>query len=79
MITFGKAHAIGNNTELKTDKSIINNGKEVGRIYFMPLSFNQGFSYNVIIDKDDKGFFTSMENAEKFCLTGEPLGKKYWK
>lgn len=78
MITFGKAHAIGNNSELKTDMSVISDGKEIGRIYFLPLSFNQGFSYNVIIDKHDKGFFASMEDAKNFCLTGLPAGKEYW-
>lgn len=79
MITFEKAYAIGNNAELKTDKSIVEDGKEIGRIYFMPLSFNNGFPYNVVINKDDKGFFASIQDAEKFCLTGNPTPMRYWK
>lgn len=79
MITFGKAYAIGNGAELKTDKSIIENGKEIGRIYFAPLSFNNGFPYNVVINRDNKGFFASIQDAENFCLTGKPSPMKFWK
>lgn len=60
MIEFGKAYAIGNGALLKSDTSILENGVEVGRIYFMPLGFNAGHPYNVTLKSIDCGFSQSL-------------------
>lgn len=78
MITFGKAFAIGNGSELKKDIGIYKDGKELGRIYFMPLSFNVGYDFQVTLEKVDCGFFKSAEEAKSFVNTGLPKGKKYY-
>lgn len=77
MITFGKAYAIGNGAELKGDAGVYEDGREIGRIYFMPLSFNQGFTYNLIINNVDFGFFDSIESA-KISATKKEKGKFYY-
>lgn len=78
MIEYGKALAIGNGSPLKSDVSVLDNGKEIGRIYFMPLSFNAGFPYGVTINHIDCGFFSSQDNAKLYCETGAPEPKKFY-
>ena len=78
MIEFGKARAIGNGALLSSDISVLDNGVEVGRIYFMPLSFNAGHPYNVTLNSVDCGFFASLDDAKSYCESGTPEPKKYY-
>lgn len=78
MIEFGKAYAFGNGALLKSDTSILENGVEVGRIYFMPLCFNSGRPYNVTLNSIDCGFFASLDDAKSYCESGKPEPKRYY-
>lgn len=78
MIEFGKAYAIGNGALLKSDASVLDSGVDVGRIYFMPLSFNSGYHYNVTLNSVDCGFFASLADAKSYCESGKPEPKRYY-
>ncbi|UYL04919.1 hypothetical protein LGIDLPPJ_00032 [Klebsiella phage KP13-27] len=78
MKTFGPAHAIGTGSLLPTDLAIFENGKEIGRIYFMPLSFNINHPYNVTMNHKDCGFFKNINDAKNFVNTGFPAPKTFY-
>lgn len=78
MITFDKAFAIGNGAPLKSDLAVMDNGREIGRIYFMPLSFNNVHPYNVTMNGADHGFFSSVDDAKSYCENRIPEPKRYY-
>ncbi len=78
MITFGNHHSVGTGSIIPTATGIYENDKEIGAIYFMPLSFNHGFGYQVILKKEDIGFFESLDCAKRHVLTGLPVAVEYY-
>jgi hypothetical protein len=79
MITFGKHFSVGMpTTEVKNYTGIYEDGKEVGAIYFAPMSFNQGFEYGIVLKKKHLGFFQSLDTAKRHILTGFPVAVKYF-
>lgn len=78
MKTFGPAYAIGTGALLTTDLAIFENGKEIGRIYFMPLSFNINYPYNVTMNHKDHGFFKDLNDAKSFITSDLPQPKKFY-
>ncbi len=78
MISFGNHHSVGTGNVIPTATGIYENYKEIGVIYFMSLSFNHGFNYQVMLRKENVGFFESLECAKRHVLTGLPVAVKYY-
>ncbi|WP_345765034.1 hypothetical protein [Escherichia coli] len=78
MKTFEPAYALGTGSLLTKDLAIFENGKEIGRIYFMTLSFNCDYPYNVTMNHKDYGFFRTLDDAKSFINTNFPAPKTFY-